>query len=341
MFYYNNKPLLAEPIQILQELKSQLALAGINRFEKFIETSQHIQFNCPIHKNGQERKPSCGMTTTDIVSPDGRTTPAGTVHCFQCGYIASLSEMISNCFGYDDLGKFGEQWLAKNFLTVSVEERADIPLDLSRTSISSTKTNSYITEEELLRYRYTHPYMYKRKLTDEVIDIFDVGYDDCFKLKTKSGVEYDNLHCITFPVRDENGNCVFIARRSVDMKLFHYPESTTKPVYGMWELKQYYPNVKEVYITESMINCLTLWSWHFPAVALNGTGTPYQYKLLEKIPCRKFITALDPDEAGYKGTNKLKQYFSRKRLITSVYPPEGKDINDLTYEEFVNLPENY
>ena len=99
MFYVAGKPIIASEIEVLQELKSQLALQGIYRFDKFIETENHIQFNCPIHKGGQERKPSCGITKNRIVTELGngnkKVTEAGTVHCFQCGYTTSLPEMIS------------------------------------------------------------------------------------------------------------------------------------------------------------------------------------------------------------------------------------------------------
>ena len=66
MFKLNNLPILADEIDILNELKNQLAVNGIYRFNEFRTITNHIQFNCPIHKNGQERSPSCGITTTDI-----------------------------------------------------------------------------------------------------------------------------------------------------------------------------------------------------------------------------------------------------------------------------------
>ena len=36
--------------------------------------------------------------------------------------------MISNLFGYDDNGLFGNQWLAKNFVTLSVENRPELKI---------------------------------------------------------------------------------------------------------------------------------------------------------------------------------------------------------------------
>ena len=329
MFYVNKNPILAGELEVLNELKTQLALNGIQRFAEFKPGPKNIQFNCPIHAGGQERKPSCGISTVNK-----EEVPAGTVHCFTCGYTATLEQMISHCFGKDDDGVFGREWLIKNFLTISIENRKDIILDLQRGN--NKITNNYITEEELDSYRYYHPYMYKRRLTDEVIEQFDVGYDNHFELKDKFGKVKSVLRCLTFPVRDINGNTLFIARRSVDIKFFHYPEGINKPVYGLYELPK---DAKEVIVCESILNALTCYVYGKPAVALLGLGTEYQYDQLRKLGCRKIITALDPDAAGQRATARLKKALNGSKLVTSYIVPEGKDINDLEKEEFENLQE--
>ena len=204
MFYVNKNPILAGELEVLNELKTQLALNGIQRFAEFKPGPRNIQFNCPIHADGQERRPSCGIST---VNKEG--VPAGTVHCFTCGYTATLEQMISHCFGKDDDGVFGREWLIKNFLTISIENRKDIILDLQRGN-NKDNLNKYISEQELDSYRYYHPYMYKRRLTNEVIEQFDVGYDNRFELKDKFGKVKSVLKCLTFPVRDINGNTLFI-----------------------------------------------------------------------------------------------------------------------------------
>ena len=70
-------------------------------------------------------------------------------------------------------------------------------------------------------------------------------------------------------------------------------------------MNKYYPNIDEVIICESIINCLTCYVYGRPAIALNGTGSQSQLQELLKLPYRKIILALDPDEAGEKGTNKI------------------------------------
>ena len=329
MFYINRNPILADDLEVLNELKHQLARRGILRFNEFKVGPRNIQFNCPIHSNGQERKPSCGISTTPI-----RDTPAGTVHCFTCGYTATLEEMVSHCFGKDDLGNYGREWLIKHFLTVSIENRKDISLDVSRGSKSIEM--HYISGEELDSYRYYHPYMYQRKLTDEVIEKFDVGYDNHFELKDKDGKVKQVLRCLTFPVRDKNGNTLFIARRSIDVKFFHYPAGVNKPVYGIYELPD---DSEEVIVCESILNALTCWVYGKYAVALNGLGTEYQYTQLKKLPARKLIIALDPDAAGQRASERLKKELGAVKIVTQYDIPIGKDLNDLNQSEFKNLLE--
>ena len=336
MFTVRGMPIMADELSVLQELKNQLAMNGIHRFKKFKVLTDHIQFCCPFHKDGQESKPSCGITTNDIKYGDGRVVKAGSVHCFTCGTTCNLAEMISYLFGRNDFGVFGDEWLLKNFVNVKYENREDLQINFERNKKIETPKIEYVSEEELDSYRYTHPYMYQRKLTDEVIEMFDVGYDKDFVLKNQNG-RVSHLRCITFPVRDETGGTLFIARRSVDTKFFHYPSGAKKPVYGLYELSKIDPYPKEVYICESIIDCLTLWSVGKYAVALNGLGTEQQMKQLRKLPVREYVLATDSDKAGMGARNKIRQSIKNK-LITEIILPDGrKDINECSESELLNL----
>lgn len=311
----NNVPFETDLMSILEELRSQLSANGIQLFHSMRDTPDNIQVCCPYHKGGQERRPSAGIKKSD-----------GTFHCFTCGEAHTLQEMISHCFGRSDdvVGAFGWEWLLKNFLTVSIEERKPLALDFLRDK--EEKKLSYIDDDELDKYRVYHPYMWKRKMTPEVVDIFDIGYDR-------------NTKSITFPVRDVNGRCLFIARRSVVTKFFNYPQGVEKPVYGLYELLGVENYPKEVIICESMIDAIYFWTVGKYAVALNGLGNELQFKQLRDMPCRKFILCTDSDDAGMKARTRIKKNV-RNKLITEYVLPEGrKDANDCTPEELLDLKE--
>lgn len=319
---------------VLDMLKFDLAQHGVDRFHIFRNNGENVQTNCPFHKNGQERKPSFGV--------NGEIDKC---HCFSCGWAGTIEEMISELYGYQDEGKFGKRWLIKRFNTVEIETRPNIMEGFNgRNNITIRNNNDIhrfkqhiqgnksteqysgeITEEELDKYRYIHPYMYERKMDDRVIEIFDVGYDK-------------ETECITFPIRDKNGNCLFIARRSVNTKFFSYPQGVEKPLYGLYELYQLDEFPKEIYICESMIDAITIWT-HCDkyAVALNGLGNDLQFSQLNNMPNRTFILATDNDSAGIKARIRLKKYITNKIIKEIILPSNRKDINECTYNEFENI----
>lgn len=304
---------------------------GLTLFNKTIDSGDDLMVQCPYHKDGQERKPSAGIRKSD-----------GQFHCLACGETHSLPEVIAYCFGYKDALK-GYKWLIQNFATTEVRERERINVEFNRdrnnanvSEVMSAKVN----EEVLDSYRYTHNYLYERGLTDEVIEEFDLGYDKA-------------TDCITFPVRDINGDCIFVARRSVKTKYFDLPKGITKPLYGMYELSQHiliprmrllhnYPIIapEKVYVCEGLFDCLRLWCVGKFAVA--GFGclfNTYQVKQLQDLSCRTIVLALDNDDAGWKANKRLRQLLTNK-IIKEVVLPEGrKDIGECTDDELLNLKE--
>ena len=94
------------------------------------------------------------------------------VIAFLVGESVSLAQMISRCFGVDDLGQCGLNWLKNNFLGEIINDRY-INISLDRKQLKN-ENKTYVSEEELDSYRYIHPYLYQRKLDDRVIEIFDL-----------------------------------------------------------------------------------------------------------------------------------------------------------------------
>lgn len=314
----------ADTEDMLKTLKAELYTKGINRFAYFRRNGDNIQCPCPFHKNGQERKASFGV--------NGNLNKC---HCFTCGWSGGIDDMISELFGFVD-SKYGKRWLIKRFNTIEIESRPNILEGLNvrnnvrninvyssniNRNYDSNDNTRYITEEELDKYRYIHPYLYERGLTDEIIERFDIGYDR----------ERD---CITFPIKDIEGRVVFVATRSTKTKFFGLPQGLNKPIYLSNEFTT--GLYKKAYITESFLNCLTCWKYGKPAMAMIGTGNSRQYKILEKLPVREYILCFDPDEAGRKATERFKQNVKGKIIKEIIYEEDGKDINDLQ-ERFLEL----
>lgn len=277
------------------------------------ERDKNVTITCPFHKNGAENKPSCHVFKEE----DDPKVTYGTVHCFTCGYSASLPQFVADCFGEEY--SFGEQWLVDRFGNILLQKTKLLPeikLD------DSPKQVKGLSEEALAQYDYYHPYMYQRGLTKEVIDTFRVGYDS-------------KRDAITFPVWDDRGVPLFITARSIREKKFYIPYLAEKPVYLLNFVKKW--EIDSVYVAESQINTLVLWSWGYPALGLFGTGSPHQYDILKRSGIRSYTLCLDGDAAGDKGIARFKANMPEDVLIAVKKLPRGRDVADLTKEQFDSL----
>lgn len=315
MIKIDNKIIDAEVITILEEIKRyRMDRDGKVILRDMNETGNNIMVTCPFHKNGEERKPSCGVSTIDI-----EDKPAGTVHCFTCGKNMQFDRFISYLLGVEDSGLTGKQWLIEHF---DISYNRKLNIQLTRGNNKKLESEVFIMENLLQQYRFYHPYMYKRGLTDEIIERYDIGYDKINDM-------------ITFPVRDIQGRCLFLAKRSIKGKMFILPSNQNKPLYGVYELDYTKP---DIYIVESFFNALTLVKWGYNAIALMGTGSNYQYNLINKLPFRTIHICLDGDMAGRHGTQKLMEVIDKGKLVFNHPMYDGKDVNDLTHEQFLEIP---
>jgi len=317
--------------KILEKL-SQLGYVRLNKI-----VGNYYSVYCPFHNNGNEKKPSCGVLLREEYR-NGQRYPEGWWHCFSCGAAYTMPQAISEILKSRSISQSGLDWLKQNIPDFQ-EYEIDllIPQDLMMATSNNFALNyirskqgqevSYVSEEELASYRYTVPYMYERKLTDEIIEKYDIGVD----LKWVPPGRNKPVPCITFPVRDKQGRTLFFCRRSIQGKLYNYPQGVTKPVYGIDMIPQ---GCKSVIIMESCINALTAEVYGYDAVALLGTGNSYQMKQLRELGVSEYVICTDGDDAGRRAAEKLKNALRSVALVWVMPMPDGKDANDLTKEEF-------
>lgn len=304
---------ITEPIiNILYQARRE---ANNGKLKQIIDKHNgNLLITCPIHKGGQESRPSC----TVAISTETDLEP-GFAHCFTCGYSAPLPQLINDVFNEEDDLSFGEEWLKERYgdtLVSSIEYLPEIVLEKKKVE------KTFLDESILTEYDYYHPYMWYRKLSQEVVDMFRVGYDE-------------TRDAITFPVYDEKHRLVMVTARSVNTKRFWIPAEVQKPVYLLYHILE--NNIKTVYVCESQINALYMWSLGYPSCALFGTGSETQYETLRKCGIRNFITLFDGDEAGQKGAYRFRKNMPKDCFITTVNLPAGKDVNDLSPDEIKEL----
>lgn len=299
----DNIPILVPVRTILTELSIDLKSRGRSGLRLGKQTETDIILSCPLGLHSDKR-PSAGISLDN-----------GVFHCFACGSSYSLPRLVSVLLYDTEIRIQGETYLLEKFADFTVENR-ETAFKLPKREIRKPKEIQYVSEKELDRYAFYHPYILNRGISKEVIDLFDIGYDK-------------DRRAITFPVKDKQGRCLFIARRSVVGKEYNYPLGAEKPLYGVDVLARYGRLSEPLYITESMINCLSLWAYGFQAIALNGTGSAEQIEMLKELPYRRLILGLDGDNAGRKGTMKLYEALKKHKLITRLKLEESVDINDI------------
>lgn len=227
-------------------------------------------------------------------------------HCFTCGAKGTLFDMMQDIY----------HPISESQLISDRNELHVTPGDREVKTLHKKK-------KEVVNFEYTvglTKYLQKRRLTHEICEEYIVGYRG---------------DLVVFPTRDISGDIIFYVTRNVYKKEYTLSKDD-KPIYGLYELFKRQEKPSYCFIVESPINALTLAVYGYNAVALMGLGSEEQMKQLHNLPIRKYILCFDGDEYGRKATNKFIKYLGNK-IVKPVFMYEGKDVNDLSKEEFSKL----
>lgn len=305
-----NKHLIdTDILDILNKLKKDNTEGYLKEIGK--ENNDNVKITCPFHKEGKESHPSCYV----YAERDHATLEFGYYRCFTCGAKGHLYELVSKCLSISV--EESKTWLVDNFSHTLIYQELVLP----RIELES-ESKKYLDESILKQYAFYHPYLEDRGISFETAKKFQVGWNK-------------ENNSITFPVRDRHGRLTGITERYINEKRFYIPADMKKPLYLLdYIISKGYTSV---FIVESQINCLTLWEWGYPAVALFGTGSKAQYEILKTSGIRHYYLCFDGDDAGRKGANRFIRSMNKDVIVTTVNIPDGKDVNDLTREEFENI----
>lgn len=187
-----------------------------------------------------------------------------------------------------------------------------------------------ISKEEYSEYAFRSPYLGNRGITEKVQRAFQIGYNK-------------KANAVAFAWHDIKGNIVNVKFRSVKSKIFFYfsdGQPIRNHIYGMhfvYRLKS-----ETVFIVESEIDALYLWSNGYHAIALGGSNlSEPQKQLLLRCPAKTFVIATDNDSVGQEVKKKIIDAVIGYKELKEIHLPDNtKDVNDLSADKLKAVADN-
>ncbi|ALO13832.1 DNA primase [Salinivirga cyanobacteriivorans] len=287
-----------------------------------IEMNKNDHIKCPFHKDD---KPSCKIYTD-----------TNTYNCFGCGKTGDVIQFIQdkeNCNKHAALKIATE---LANGSTTENNQNTDVMGIASKRAAEAENFAELFNRQKdgLPRSPKAQQYLKSRGLEQ----LQEVGYN--------SGVNWKKLkQCITFPLKDKNGNIVSLyGRRIVESGGHnvefgkHYYTANRKGLYP------HYPdaNTETLIITEAIIDCASLQLVInneqlamkgisvLTAYGTNGLTAEHIEAIKQLKNLQEIIFFFDGDIAGKEGIIKSTEKLQHlKCKITAVPTPDGEDVNSM------------
>ena len=170
-----------------------------------------------------------------------------------------------------------------------------------------------------------------RLILDEDIDDFELGYG-----------EFYGTSWITIPVRDMNGNVVFMKLRKDPFLESDRPKyMSTGGEASIFNVDVLKDKPDQLVICEGEFDCMVLRAFGIPAISSTAGAGTFKVEWIEKLTSvRHLYICFDNDEAGEQGANELIEKLSEALPSTSVLkinlPHEVGEHGDIT--DYFKLP---
>lgn len=217
-------------------------------------------------------------------------------------------------------------YLLEKYGEIGAYEYVSKPLDLSYYQCEK----SIITLEKavLNAYKYRHPYLAKRGISEQVQRAMNVGYDRA-------------SNAVTFAWFDASGRLRNIKYRRTDSKIFWYykgGEPIRNLVYGIDFIYKW--RKTSAILCEAEIDALTCMTHGYPAIAVGGSSfNRVKADIIARSPIERLYIATDNDEAGEKLRRQVNDMLRREVELYNVYVPRKfNDINEFA-NNFGNIRE--
>lgn len=214
-----------------------------------------------------------------------------------------------------------EDYLIEKYATILADTEA-LELHLN---LYGEEEKPLVIERTDIKHLYTHPtdYFTNRGISLEVQRLFGLGFN------SESGT-------VAMLWTDSHNSIVNIKYRKVAEKVFFY-EKGGQPiknyVYGIYQCIM--RKAKRVYICESEIDALTLWTYGLYAIAVGGSSlSDNQKQIILSAGIEELVIATDNDIVGKRFMETLKINFEGiLTILFFPFPHSVKDVNDMSKEQ--------
>ncbi len=310
----------------------------IKRHVTLTKKGQNFVGLCPFHS---EKSPSF------YVSPMKKI-----FHCFGCG---ENGDVISFVMKHEQL----------SFKEVMVEKANELGLPHQFNVSSSPESQlDHIREFlQMLQLKYSKwleastdakAYCQKRKLTNQSIQTFGIGYSPSHQIQkqwlvdnqlnvsgAKSGLFHDDAYPLftdrlMFPIHNARGILVGFSGRTIGDAKAKYINSSESPffskkklLYGMHLAKKQAAKVNRIIVVEGHLDVIAMHEHgFFESVAVMGTAlTPYHANAISKY-CANVVLLFDSDQAGQLAIKKSLPALQSEALNIQVAHLSDKDPAD-------------
>jgi len=286
-------------------------------------------------------------------------------HCFGCGVSGDAINFLKEHEGLTFIEAIEK--LAKN-ANIKIPEINDKKYENHKKLIETNKLVAYIFKKNLSINNKATDYLKSRKILQEQIDYFEIGYakDEWDNIKSflqskgliKEGLEtgllvqtnnkiYDRFrNRIIFPIKNSVGNIIAFGGRTLDKsenaKYINSPESKvfykSSELYGLYESKQNINKLDKIIVVEGYTDVIALHKNKFNnSVATLGTAfTKYHISKLLRYS-KNIVFCFDGDTAGktagWKALNNCLTEIRDKITISFSFINDDKDPDQLCNDE--------
>lgn len=166
-------------------------------------------------------------------------------------------------------------------------------------------------------------YLDEHGITEETVKQFEITFD------------HDYLH---IPVKDENGNTIFIKSRNLGSPDNGEPKYKNSPgshatLFNLHAVK----DSSNIVLAEGEIDCIRLIQEGIPSVSSTGGATTFPEEWAEYFANKNVWLCLDSDEAGQAGTRKILEYIPHAKIITLPVKDVCEYLQDKRGKDFLKL----